>query len=143
MGEATGQKADPGQVATDMRKACDESGQRLFSRENWLSSNQVKSFFSRLAAKRKERFAASAGEPAFDTTNCTESDIEEIVEESELIQSEQQRKETVQDILDEISVQNLHPIIYDSFDLCEYNKKQQLARFSVNMLKGVCNHFEI
>ena len=48
--EATGQKADPGQVATDMRKACDESGQRLFSRENWLSSNQVKSLFSRLAA---------------------------------------------------------------------------------------------
>jgi hypothetical protein len=31
LGEATGQKADPGQVATDMRKACDESGQRLFS----------------------------------------------------------------------------------------------------------------
>ena len=52
LGEATGQKADPGQVATDMRKACDESGQRVFSRENWLNSNQVKSFFSRLTAKR-------------------------------------------------------------------------------------------
>jgi hypothetical protein len=75
-----------------------------------LSSNQVKSLFSILAAKRrKERFAAR-GESGIDTTSYTESDIEELIEESELIQSEQQRKETVQDILDEISVQNLHPI---------------------------------
>jgi hypothetical protein len=36
-----------------------------------------------------------------------------LIKESELIESEQQRKETVQDILDEISVQNLHPIVYD------------------------------
>ena len=145
LGEATGQKADPGQVATDMRKACDESGQRVFSRENWLNSNsnQVKSFFSRLTAKRrKDRFAASR-ESGIDTTGTTESDIEELMEEGELIESEQHRKETVQDILDDISVQNLHPIVYDSFDLCEYDKKQQLGRFSVNMLKSVCNHFEI
>ena len=65
------------------------------------------------------------------------------MEEGELIETEQHRKETVQDILDDISVQNLHPVVYDSFDLCEYNKKQQLGRFSVNMLKNVCNHFEI
>ena len=143
LGEATGQKADPGQFATDMRKACDESGQRVFSRENWLNSNQVKSFFSRLTAKRRKgRFAASR-ESGIDTTGTTESDIEELMEEGELIESEQHRKETVQDILDDISVQNLHPIVNDSFDLCEYNKKQQLGRFSVYMLKSVCNHFEI
>ena len=119
LGEATGQKAEPGQVATDMRKARDESGQRVFSRENWLNSNQVKCFFSRLTAKRrKERFAAS-GESGIDTTGTTESDIEELMEEGELIESGQRRKETVQDILDDISVQNLHPIVYDSFD--EYN----------------------
>ena len=61
LGEATGQKADPGQVTTDMRKACDESGQRIFSRENWLSSNQVKNFFSRLAAKKKGNICCKWG----------------------------------------------------------------------------------
>ena len=99
----------------------------------------MKSFFSRLTAKRrKERFAASR-ESGIDTIGTTESDIEELMEEGELIESEQHRKETVEDILDDISVINLHY----SFDLCEYNKKQQLGRFSVNMLKSVCNHFEI
>ena len=119
LGEVTGQKADPGQVATDMRKACDESGQRVFSRKNWLNSNQVKRFFSRLTAKRrKERFAASR-ESGIDTTGTTESDIEKLMEEGELIESEQHKKGTVQDILDDISVQNLLRIVYDSFDLCE------------------------
>ena len=89
--------------------------------------------FSRLAAKRRKETFAASGESGSNTTSSTESDIEELLEESE----------TVQEILDEISVQSLHPIIYDSFDLCEYNKKQQFARFSVSMLRIVCNHFEI
>ena len=56
MGERTGRKADPGQVAADMRNAKNESNERLFTRSEWLSKNQVQSFFSRMAAAhRKEQ----------------------------------------------------------------------------------------
>ena len=64
-----------------MRKACDESGQRVFSRENWLNSNQVISFFSRLTAKRRKERLAASRESGIDTTGTTESHIEELMEE--------------------------------------------------------------
>ena len=54
LGEKAGLKADPNQVSADMRNARDEENSRRFCREEWLTKNQFKSFFSRLAsAKRK------------------------------------------------------------------------------------------
>ena len=50
LGEKTGLKADPNQVSADMRNARDEEN----CGEEWLTKNQNKSLFSRLAsAKRK------------------------------------------------------------------------------------------
>ena len=54
LGERTGRKADPAQVAVDMRNAKNESNARLFTREQWLTKSQVQSFFSRLAAMRRK-----------------------------------------------------------------------------------------
>ena len=52
--EKTGLKADPSQVSADMRNARDEENNCRFSREEWLTKNQIKSYFSRLSsAKRK------------------------------------------------------------------------------------------
>ena len=46
--------ADPNQVSADMRHARDEEDNCRFSREEWLTKNQIKIYFSRLAsAKRK------------------------------------------------------------------------------------------
>ena len=53
LGERTGRKADPAQVAVDMRNAKNESNARLFTREQWLTKSQVQSFFSRLASMRR------------------------------------------------------------------------------------------
>lgn len=47
VGETTGHKSNPDQVASDMRNARDENGSRLFSRDQWLTQAQIKSFFSR------------------------------------------------------------------------------------------------
>ena len=44
LGERTGRKADPVQVATDMRSAKDEFSEHLFPRTDWLTKNQVQSF---------------------------------------------------------------------------------------------------
>ena len=35
----TGRKADPGQVANDMRKAKNSDGSRMFGREEWLTKS--------------------------------------------------------------------------------------------------------
>ena len=59
IGERTGRKADPSQVATDMRNAKNESNERLFTRSEWLSKNQVQSFFSRMAAARRKEQGVS------------------------------------------------------------------------------------
>ena len=42
IGEQSGRKEDPRQVSQDMRKAKGENGERLFSREEWLTKGQVR-----------------------------------------------------------------------------------------------------
>ena len=53
IGQSTGIKADPSQVARDLRKARTESGKRRFSIDEFLTPQQIKSYFSRKAAKTK------------------------------------------------------------------------------------------
>ena len=51
IGEKTGQKVDS-RVSRGMRTAKDKNGERLFNSNEFLTSRQVASFFSRLASKR-------------------------------------------------------------------------------------------
>ena len=55
IGEKTKDKADPTQVALDMRSAKDDNNSRLFRTEEWLTKTQVKGFFSHLGAARRRR----------------------------------------------------------------------------------------
>ena len=48
-GEKTGEKANPIQVAADMRTITDNDGNRYFIRKEWLTPTQIKGFFSRQA----------------------------------------------------------------------------------------------
>jgi len=49
--EQSGNKADPAQVAKDMRHAKHEDGNRSFTLDEFLTPQQIKSYFSRAAAK--------------------------------------------------------------------------------------------
>ena len=51
-GEESGCKADPEQVAIDMINARNKDNAGLFSREEWLSRNQIQAYFSRLSVLR-------------------------------------------------------------------------------------------
>ena len=44
-GEKTGEKANPIQVAADIRTTTDNGGNRYFTREEWLTPTQIKGFF--------------------------------------------------------------------------------------------------
>ena len=52
IGETTGQKADAASVSTSMMTARGGNGKRLFTSSDFLTSQQVSSFFSRLSSKR-------------------------------------------------------------------------------------------
>jgi len=55
LGERTGNKADPGKVAADMRTSRKPNGSRMFERKDWLTKSQVQGFFSRLATTRRRQ----------------------------------------------------------------------------------------
>ena len=51
IGQSTGIKVDPSQVARDLRNERTESGKRRFSIDEFLTPQKIKSYFSRKAAK--------------------------------------------------------------------------------------------
>ena len=128
LGERTGRKADPAQVATDMRSAKDECSERLFPRTEWLTKNQVQSFFSRLAAtRRKDQGVVGLSEDLEEDVQC----LQEIVDRQDLV-----------DVVNK-DIRLSHPICYDTYDLCERYCSNTLQAFNVAMLKTICSHFEL
>ena len=113
-----------------MRKAKGENGERLFSRVEWLTKDQIQGFSSRLSSSRRRR----AG-PSPSTTVDNKSDKEFIDEE------EVNHMTTVESVVTEIGLP--HPIVYDIYDLCDYVKKEKLNYFTVSMLKEFCTFFEL
>lgn len=89
---------------------------RLFSSEEFLTTQQMQSFFSRLASKL--RHAVEVGN----------SDIK-------AAQEEQEYHENRQAMLDQVQLQ--HPIAYESLNLCKLNKKGRMKALSLAMLKTI------
>ena len=113
-----------------MRKVKGENGERLFSREEWLTKAQIQGFFSRLSSSRRRR----AG-PSLSTAVEDKSD-EELIDEEEV-----SHMTTVESVVAEIGL--THPIVYDIYDLCDYVKKEKLNYFTVSMLKEIYTFFEL
>ena len=125
LGEKTGRKEDPSQVEKDIRNVR-KSNERQFSRKEWLTKTQIKSFFSRLAASRRK-----------DVVGIALDQLEEVqclVEDSE-------RQQLMEKLNVEIGLQ--HPITYDVYDLCDYYRQDKLTAFNVAMLKSICSHLEV
>ena len=127
IGERTGLKADPASVPTAMRKAKDVNGERLFDSTEFLTAQQVASFFSRLAAKK--------------TNDEDTEDDDEDEDHTAHLQRENHLQEMRDNIVTSMSVQNAHPIVYDSFNICELVQKSKLASFSIKMLQEIFSSF--
>ena len=61
-GKKTGRKADASEVSKTMRKARNEDGSLLFKCDDYLTSLQIASFFSRLAAKKSVLVSSSTSD---------------------------------------------------------------------------------
>ena len=121
IGERTGKKVDPSDVSKTMRTAKDSNGERLFSYEEFLTSQQIRSYFSRRAAKRSVE------------ADQIDSEDESPGEDLECVLSEE--------VFSEVSIQNSHPIIYDSYNICELVLNAKISSFSVSMLRSICEAF--
>ena len=119
-GEESGGKADPEQVAIGKRNARNKDNVRLFSREEWLSRNQIKARLSRLSVLKRKQGSAST------PPQVAQDDMDDVVEEKEWLQQ-------ADEVYDKLSVQ--HPIYYDSHNLCDLCLTQKLGSFNVEMFK--------
>ena len=90
-----------------MRNAKDNNNSRVFRREAWLTKNQVKGFFSPLAAARRRR-----GNEDIDLNDAYAKEEEE------------EREKLPADIASELNLQ--HSICYDTTDLCKCVKEDKL-----------------
>ena len=103
IGERSWQKADPTSVSKAMRTAKVANGTRLFDNSDFLTAQQIASFFSRLAAKRS-----------------TEDDNQvETEDEQNPVQQESQLQQIKENVVASISIQHAHPIVYDAHNICD------------------------
>jgi len=124
-GESTGQKVDAASVSKSMMTARDSNGSRLFTSSEFLTSQQISSFFSRLASRRSQ-------------DQATDSD-------NELEDQNMENEEAFSDLRSEIlrDVALVHPICYDNHNLCELIANSKLTKFAIQMLRDICEHFDI
>ena len=128
IGEQTGKKADSSNVSKSMRKVRNADGSSRFDASSYLTSQQVASFFSRLASKKVVQAAQSGDEE------------DEHAEELDKIH-EQNIQELSNEVMAEISLQ--HPIMYDTHNICEIAACSKLAKFSVQILQDICNFYQL
>ena len=136
IGQQTGRKEDPAQVADDMRRARNAKGERMFTRTEWLTKLQVQGFFSRLSARQR-----LTGRKEFTPDEVTDDLDEETEEEHASRQDENAFNEIHDAAVSEIGV--IHPVMCNVYNLCEMVAENKLSSFKVKMLREICTYFEI
>ena len=115
IGEITGQKADAASVAKAMMTAKDVKGERLVTSSEFLTSQQVASYFSRLASKRTLKDHEHEEE---------DSDVE--IDQREAAENEDDFSGLRSDILEQLAIP--HPIYYDCYNVCELIKNAKINK---------------
>ena len=126
VGEQTGQKADPVSVSRTMKRARLLSGELMFTAAEYLTAQQIASFYSRETAKRRKAAVGISAE--------YQKDEQEVSTEK-----------LIQDLHCEVvnAVSFCHPIMYDTYNLCDYVSRNKLDRFSVLTLQDICSFFDL
>ena len=100
-----------------MRAANDCSGKRLFSINEFLTSQQIQSFFSRVAAKRN---------------------VDIVTEEEKEEELSARQEEVLSEMRSDVSTQVAlhHPVMYDTYNICDLaaSSGKLKATFSVSVL---------
>eukprot|EP00058_Branchiostoma_floridae_P002763 XP_002588251.1 hypothetical protein BRAFLDRAFT_124704 [Branchiostoma floridae] len=92
--------------------------------QDFLTGQQVSSYFSRLAAKRRKPSEDSEEEEQQDTTAIESSNSR--IQEAIIT-----------------NVQLCHPVLYDPYNLCDLAKMGNLYEIGIEPLKSICQHFDV
>ena len=124
IGQSTGRKVDPDVVSKEMRRARGTDGERLFCVSEFLTPQQVSSFFSRLAAKLRQQ------QP-------------EVTPQDVLAAEEQINYSSVRaNVFSTLHVR--HPIVVDHYDVCSMvDNKSEFKKAKVGMLQYLCESLEL
>ena len=121
IGQSTGKKAQAEVVAKDMRRAKGSDGKRLFSVAEFLSPQQIASYFLRLASKAKKGL-------------LSQEDIHAMEEEANFDNARQ-------DIFS--ALQGKHPIVLDQYNICELTRSGELKKMKLGLLQHICESFDL
>ena len=122
VGQSTGIKASLSHVARDLRNARTESAKRRFSIDEFLTPQQITSYFSRKAAKTKNVVADE--------------------EATELAQKDQQTYSSAREtIIRECQIE--HPIMFDTYDVCRLYSEEKLIKLNVPLFSHFCIFFSM
>ena len=105
----------------DKRTAKRLDGSRLFCPDEFLTAQQIQSYFSRMASKLRK-------------TTTTDSD-------AQAFEWEQEYREMKEMIEEEVQLR--HPITFDNLNICEMNSRNTLSRCSLAMLQTLCEFFDL
>lgn len=114
-------------VATEMRRAKGLNGERLLGVPEFLTTQQVASFFSRMAAKVKQQTAPCA-------QAVTEQDLIAMEEEFYL-------SNVKESIFEQLNV--THPIHYQQYNICSMVENNTLKNLKLTILKLLCESFNL
>jgi len=121
IGQATGRKQDVDMVAREMRRAQVTDGRRLFGVSEFLTPQQIASYFSRMAAKVRHQAA-------------DDQDIQANEEEANFAKA----REIIMS-----SIQLQHPIMYEQYNVCIMAKENTLKHLKLAELQNICEALEL
>ena len=122
IGQATGRKFDGEIVAKEMRHALGSDGRRLFKSSEFLTVQQITSYFFRLSAKVRQQVVT------------TEEDICAVAEEANFHKSRE-------DILLAMNLE--HPIVFDQYNICDLVRDNRLKNLKLGLLQMLCEKFNL
>lgn len=105
-----------------MRKVKDANNQRLFSLEEFLTPQQITSYFPRFAAKRKQ----------LSESECEAAEAERALQEA--------KQGIIASLEKDFSIK--HPIVHKDLQLCEMSD-EQLSVLHMATLRAICKEFDL
>ena len=126
-GARTGSKANPVQVAREMKTLRNEDGEPTFKPEEWRTAQQISSLFSRQTAVLHHRGI----------------DAEEIPEEDIQAAESEMAFDTLRSLVMDDMGKPSHPIVAGVSNVCELVTNKKLDSLKLTVLKDICNQLHL
>ena len=110
----------------DMRYARRDNGEWRFNVEEFLTAQQIQSYFSSTAAKLKHAVTAQSGHDFIDDNDSQAAQEQEAYSPARLA------------VLHQCEL--LHPIVYDTLNICSLYSSNKLTKLSAAQLRLICSY---